>query len=111
MDWAISALAAAPEVVILPSLLKLTTLPSPPTLPVPPRPRAKLATPPPESAMLPPPEPPPPPIDCATIPYDLAPVVVIELAFHVEPLFRFSAVTELPLPPEPPVPPILKAAE
>ena len=80
IDWAISALAATPEVVMLPALLKLTTLPSPPPAPLPPIPRAKLETPPPEIPMLAPPLPPPPPIDCATMPYDRAPVVVIELA-------------------------------
>jgi hypothetical protein len=96
---------------MLPSLLKLTALAPPPPLPLPPKARAKLATPPPESAILAPPLPPPPPIDCARIPYDLAPVVVMELAFHTEPLLVFSAVTMPPVPPEPPVPPILKAAE
>ena len=109
MDCAISALAAEPEVVIAPSLLRVTVLAPPPTPPEPPIPRAKLAKPPPEMPILAPPLPPPPPMDCATIPYERAPVVVIEPAFTA-PLLIFSAVTDPPEPPEPPEPPMLKVA-
>src|SRR5579872_3324680 len=91
---------------VVPICVKLPTVTAPALFPVPPLPPSPIAitfvaalTSPPTAK---PPLPPPPPIDCARIPSDASPLVVMPTTSVTSPLLTMTVEAVLPLPPAPP---------